>query len=116
MRSVPEAVEEAALIDGCSWLEVFLHVNLPLCAPALATLGIITFVGSWNDFTGPFVFLDSVRNYTLPVGIALYQSSYFTEYGLTLATSVLATAPLILVFILFQRKIVESMAATGLKD
>jgi len=116
MRSVPEAIEEAALIDGCSWPGVFLHVNLPLCAPALATLGIITFVGSWNDFTGPFVFLDSVRNYTLPVGIALYQSSYFTEYGLTLATSVMATAPLIVVFMLFQRKIVESMAATGLKD
>jgi len=116
MRSVPEAIEEAAMIDGCTPLGVFTHVNLPLCAPALATLGIFTFIGSWNDFTGPLIYMDSVRNYTLPVGIALYQSSYYTEYGLTLATSVLATAPLVFVFMLFQRKIVESMASTGLKD
>lgn len=116
MRAVPEAVEEAALIDGCSSLGLYLNVNLPLCAPAIATLGIFTFVGSWNDFTGPLIFMDSVRNYTLPVGIALYQSSYFTQYGLTLATSVLATSPLVFVFMLFQRQIVESMSSTGLKD
>ncbi len=116
MRSVPEAIEEAALMDGCSSLGVFQHVVLPLCAPAIATLGIFTFIGSWNDFMGPLIFMDSVRNYTLPVGIALYQTSYYTEYGLTLATSALATAPLIVVFMLFQRQIVDSMASTGLKD
>lgn len=116
MRSVPEAIEEAALLDGCTSMGLFLNVSLPLCAPAIATLGILAFVGSWNDFLGPLVFMDSARNYTLPVGIALYQSSYYTEYGLTLATSVLGTAPLILVFLLFQRQIVASMSATGLKD
>lgn len=116
MRALPEAIEEAALLDGCTSFGLFLHVSLPLCAPAVATLGIFTFIGSWNDFTGPLVFLDSIRNYTLPVGVALYQSSYYTEYGLTLATSVLATAPLVAVFLLFQRQIVESMASTGLKD
>ncbi len=116
MRAIPEAIEEAALIDGCSPLRLYLNVSLPLCAPAVATLGIFTFVGSWNDFLGPLVFMDSVRNYTLPVGIALYQSSYYTEYGLTLATSVLATTPLVLVFMAFQRQIVESMASVGLKD
>jgi multiple sugar transport system permease protein len=116
MKAVPEAIEEAALIDGCSPFGVFLHVSLPLCAPAIATLGIFTFIGSWNDFTGPLIYMDSVRNYTLPVGIALYQSSYYTEYGRTLATSVLATLPLILVFMAFQKKIVESMASTGLKE
>ncbi len=115
MRAVPRTIEEAALIDGCSKLGVFLHVNLPLCAPALATLGVFTFIGSWNDFVGPLIFLDSIRNYTLPVGIALYQSSYVTEYGLTLATSVLATAPLIVVFMVFQRQIIESMATSGMK-
>jgi multiple sugar transport system permease protein len=116
MRSVPEAVEEAALLDGCSLPGVFYHVSLPLCAPAIATLGILTFIGSWNDFVNPLIFMDSVRNYTLPVGIAMYQSSYYTEYGLTLAMGALATAPLILVFLAFQRQIVESMASTGLKD
>lgn len=116
MRAVPESVEEAARMDGCSSLGVFLHVNLPLCAPAMATLGVFTFIGSWNDFVSPLIFLDSVRNYTLPVGIALYQTSYYTEYGLTLATSVLATAPLVLVFAAFQRQIIESLAATGSKE
>ncbi|HWD38271.1 MAG TPA: carbohydrate ABC transporter permease [Fimbriimonas sp.] len=116
MKAVPEAIEEAALIDGCSSLGVFLNVCLPLCGPAIATLGILTFIGSWNDFLGPLVFMDSVRNYTLPVGIALYQTSYATQYGLTLATSVLATIPLVLVFLAFQRQIIESMASTGLKD
>lgn len=116
MRSTPEAIEEAAMLDGCSTLGLFLNVNLPLCAPAIATLGIFTFIGSWNDFLSPLVFMDSVRNYTLPVGIALYQTSYYTEYGLTLATSVLSTLPLILVFFVFQRQIIDSMASTGLKD
>jgi multiple sugar transport system permease protein len=116
MRAIPEAVEEAALIDGCSPMRLFLDISLPLCAPAIATLGIFTFVGSWNDFLSPLVFMDSIRNYTLPVGIALYQSSYYNEYGLTLATSVLATAPLVFVFLLFQRQIIESMASTGLKE
>ena len=58
-------------------------------SPALATLGIFTFIGSYNDFLGPLVFLDSVEKYTLPVGVALFQSSYITEYGLTLAASVI---------------------------
>lgn len=116
MRAVPASLEEAARIDGCSSLGVFFRVTLPLCGPALATLGIFTFIGSWNDFVGPLIFLDSVRNYTLPVGIALYQTSYYTEYGLTLATSVLATAPLVFVFMVFQRQIIESLAASGLKE
>lgn len=116
MRSIPRQIEEAALVDGCSPLGVYLHVNLPLCAPSLATLGVFTFIGSWNDFAGPLIFLDSVRNYTLPVGIALYQASYYTEYGLTLATSVMSAIPLIAVFMAFQKQIIESMAATGGKE
>lgn len=116
MRAIPASIEEAALIDGCTPFGVYLHVNLPLCAPSLATLGIFTFIGSWNDFVTPLIFLDSVRNYTLPVGIALYQSSYFTEYGLTLATSTLATMPLVIVFMIFQKQIIESMSSTGLKE
>lgn len=116
MKAVPESIEEAARMDGCSSFGVFIHVILPICTPAIATLGVFTFIGSWNDFVGPLIFLDSVRNYTLPVGIALYQTSYYTEYGLTLATSVLATAPLVLVFAVFQRQIIESLAASGGKE
>lgn len=116
MRAVPPAVEEAALIDGCTPAQVFGKVTLPLCSSAMATLGVLTFIGSWNDYVSPLVFMDSVRNYTLPVGIAMYQASYYTEYGRTLATSVLASIPLLLVFLIFQKQIVESMASSGLKD
>ncbi|MFZ4508414.1 MAG: carbohydrate ABC transporter permease [Fimbriimonas sp.] len=116
MEDMPLAIEEAALLDGCSPAQLFVHQTLPLCAPAISTLAVFTFIGSWNDFMGPLVFMDSVRNYTLPVGIALYQTSYYTEYGLTLATSVLAIAPLLFIFAIFQRQIVSSMAASGLKD
>ncbi|HWA82618.1 MAG TPA: carbohydrate ABC transporter permease, partial [Fimbriimonadaceae bacterium] len=116
MRAVPEAVEEAALIDGCSWFGVYHRITLPLCGPAIATLGILTFIGTWNDFLGPLVFMDSVRNYTLPVGIALYQGSYYNDYGRTLATSALSMTPLIVAFLLFQKKIIESMATAGMKD
>lgn len=114
--TIPRDLEDAAAIDGCSRLGIFWNVIVPLAKPALATLGIFTFIGAWNDFLGPLVFLDSVDKYTLPVGIALFQTSYYTEYGLTLAASVLCTLPLVIVFVLFQRHIVKGIALTGLKD
>lgn len=113
---IPKELEEAAFLDGCSRWGVFWRVVLPLSKPALATLGIFTFIGSWNDFLGPLVFLDSVDKYTLPVGIALFQTSYYAEYGLTLAASVLCTLPVVLAFLLFQRHIIQGIALTGLKD
>ena len=113
---IPKDLEEAAALDGCSRWGTFWNVVLPLSKPALATLGIFTFVGSWNDFLGPLVFLDSVDKYTLPVGIALFQTSYSSEYALTLSASVLCTLPVIVVFLLFQKHIIEGIALSGLKD
>lgn len=115
-RGVPRDLEEAAALDGCTRLGIFWTIVLPLSRPALATLGIFTFVGSWNDFLPPLVFLDSVDKYTLPVGVALFQTSYTAEYGLTLAASVLCTLPVILFFLLFQRQIIRGIALSGLKD
>jgi len=116
MRSLPPSAEEAAMLDGCNLGQVYWRVTLPLCGPALATLGVFTFIASWNDYITPLVFMEKINNYTLPVGIALFQSSYSTQYGLTLSTSLLATIPLLVVFIVFQRQIIESMSATGQKD
>lgn len=113
---IPKDLEEAAALDGCSRFGIFWRVVLPLSQPALATLGIFTFVGSWNDFLNPLVFIDSVDKYTLPMGIALFQSSYSSEYGLTLAASVLCTIPVLVAFLLFQRHIIQGIALTGLKD
>lgn len=113
---IPRDLEDASAIDGCSRLGIYWRIILPLSKPALATLGIFTFVGSWNDFLGPLIFLDSMEKYTLPVGIALFQTSYFDEYGLTLAASVICTLPVLVAFLLFQRHIIEGIALTGLKD
>lgn len=112
---IPRELEEAAEIDGATRLGIFWRVILPLSRPALATLGIFTFVGAWNDFLGPLVFLDSVDKYTLPVGIALFQTSYYAEYGLTLAASVICTLPVLVAFMVFQRYIIEGIALTGIK-
>jgi multiple sugar transport system permease protein len=114
--AIPREIEEAAMIDGCSRLRIFTQIVLPLSRPALATLGLLTFVASWNDFLGPLVFLDSAEKYTLPVGVAMFQSSYYIEYGLTLAASVVCTVPILVVFLAFQRHIIQGMAMSGLKE
>jgi len=115
-KAVPRDLEEAAAIDGCSLWGIFRHVILPNSWHALAALAIFTFIGSWNDFLGPLVYLDSVDHYTLPVGIAMFQSSYSNEYGLTLAASVICTLPVLAVFLLFQRQLVAGFALSGIKD
>ena len=114
--SVPKELEEAAELDGCSRLGIFWHVVLPLARPALATLGIFTFIGSWNDFLGPLIYLDSGEKYTLPVGVAIFQTSYYTEYALTLAASVICTLPVLIVFLVFQRHIIQGVSMAGTKD
>jgi multiple sugar transport system permease protein len=113
---IPKDLEDAAAIDGCTRLGIYARIVLPLSRPALATLGIFVFIASWNDFLGPLVFLESVDKYTLPVGIALFQTSYMIEYGLTLAASVICTLPVLVVFLLFQRHIIEGISLTGLKE
>lgn len=115
-KAVPRELEEAAALDGCTRLGIWWHVMLPLSRPALAVLGIFTFIGSWNDFVGPLVFLESADRYTLPVGIALFQSSYSSEYGLTFAASVICTLPMIVVFLLFSRQIIRGLSAGAVKE
>jgi multiple sugar transport system permease protein len=115
-KAIPKELEEAAMLDGCGPWGIYWHVMLPLSKPALATLAILTFIASWNDFLGPLVFLESVERYTLPVGVALFQGSYANEYGLTLAASVVCTTPILVIFLLFSRHIIRGMAMSGLKE
>jgi multiple sugar transport system permease protein len=114
--SIPRELEESAAIDGASRLRIYWEIILPLSKPALATLGIFVFIHSWNDFLGPLVFLDSLSKYTLPVGLALFQTSYYAEYGLTIAASVISTLPVLVVFLLFQRHIIKGISLTGMKE
>ena len=115
-KGVPRELEEAAMLDGAGRLRVFWHVMVPLSRPVLATLAIFTFIGVWNDFIGPLIFLDSLDKYTLPVGIALFQSSYANEYGLTMATSLVCTLPVLIVFLAFNKLIIRGIASGALKE
>lgn len=115
-RTIPDDLEAAAEIDGCGAWGRFIHVALPHARSALVALGIITFIGTWNDFLGPLVFLDSIQKYTLPVGLALFQSSYANDYGLLFAASVVSSLPLLVVFAFFQAQIVRGISFTGMKE
>jgi len=115
-KNLPRDLEDAAAIDGCSRLGIYWHVALPLSKSAMAALAIFTFTGSWNDFMGPLVFLESLDRFTLPVGIALFQSSYSIEYDLVFAVCVICTLPLLIVFLIFQKHIVKGISLSGLKE
>lgn len=115
-KSIPKELEEAAQIDGCGSWGRFIHIALPHAKSAMTALGIITFIGSWNDFLGPLVFLDSVERYTMPLGLALFQSSYAMDYGLLFAASVISSLPLLVIFIFFQKHIIKGISFTGMKD
>lgn len=113
---IPRELDEAAAIDGCSPLGIYFRIILPLAKPALATLAIFTFIGTWNDFVGPLIYLDSNDRLTMPVGIALFQTSYYNDYGITLAASVLCTLPVLILFFFFQKALVRGIAMSGIKE
>ncbi len=116
MMGIPDELIEAARIDGAGELRLFLRVVMPLCGPPLATLGILTFLGSWNNFLWPLVAAQSQKMYTLPVALSLYSTGQnATNYGLLLAGSVLVIAPIVLLFVLLQRFFIQSVATAGIK-
>lgn len=116
ISGLPADLLDAGRVDGAGELGIFGRIILPLCGPALATLGILTFLGSWNNFLWPLVVAQTEKNYTLPVALALYSTGQNnTQYGLLLAGACVVVLPLTLVFLLFQRHFVEGIATTGIK-
>lgn len=114
-ESLPRELEEAAYIDGANRLQTFFYIALPLSKPALATLGIITFLGSWNDFLWPLLILRDRDLLTLPPGLRTLQGAYTSEYGQMMAGAVITSIPVLLLYILLQRYVVESVQTAGLK-
>ncbi len=113
---LPDELIQAARVDGAGELTIFARVIMPLCGPALATLGVLTFLTSWNNFLWPLVVATSEDKYTLPVALALYAvGQNATEYGLLLAGSVVVVVPVLAVFLLLQRYVVQGIAMTGIK-
>ncbi|MGY0064159.1 carbohydrate ABC transporter permease [Streptomyces sp. LZ34] len=116
IRDIPDALVEAARLDGAGESRIFLRVILPLTRPALATLAILTFLAQWNNFLWPLVIAQTEDHYTLPVALALFSvGANGTNYGLLLAGAVTVVAPIILLFLFLQRHFVQGIANTGIK-
>lgn len=113
-QAVPDELIEAARIDGATMIRTFWTVGVPAARPAAAMLFLFTFVGAWNNFFWPFIVLDR-QNPTLPVALSLLQSNYFVDYSIVLAGVVLATIPLLLLFIFAGRQLVSGIMAGAVK-
>jgi multiple sugar transport system permease protein len=115
MMSIPDELLQAARIDGAGEFRIFWQVVLPLCVPALAAQAIFTFQGAWEDFFWPLIIMSDPDKLTAPVGLALFVVQNRTSWNLLFAGSVIATIPMILVFMFFQRQFVQGIAVTGVK-
>ena len=116
MMTIPDDLIEASKIDGCSEFRIYWSVVLPLCKPVLATLGIFTFMGSWNDFLLPLIVMMGEDRYTLPVALANLNSQNATKFGLLMAGAVVVVIPVILIFAFAQKYVIRGIATTGLKE
>jgi len=115
MRTIPVELEDAAKIDGCGFFGVYWRIMLPLLKPALAAVAIFTFMGTWNNFMGPLIFLNDQRLYPLALGLFDFQSQHGSEYGMLMAASTMMTLPVIAMFFLAQRQFIQGVTLTGLK-
>jgi multiple sugar transport system permease protein len=113
--SIPKDLVEAARMDGCSELGIYWRIVLPLLKPALGTLGLITFIASWNNFIGPLIVMRSPEMYTLPLALRSLQSPVNTEWGALMTGSAIATLPLVVLFILSSRQLISGLTAGAVK-
>lgn len=113
--TIPDALVEAAKIDGASHINIFVRIIMPLSKPVTATLIILSFRFFWNDFFGPLIYLTSEHLKTLPLGLADFASEYYTYYGPQMAAAVIAIIPVMVVFLMGQRYIVQGVVSSGIK-
>jgi ABC-type glycerol-3-phosphate transport system permease component len=115
MQTIPEELEHAARIDGCTDFGVFWRIIMPLSAPALATLSIVVFTSQWNNLVWPLVVLNDKDLYTLPLGLALLRGEFQVNYGITSAAAFLSVVPLLIVFLFLQRYFLEGLTVGAVK-
>jgi multiple sugar transport system permease protein len=115
MQQIPQELEEAAILDGASYWGRFRYVVLPLSTNAITALAILVFLGHYNDLLWPFITMNTLEHYTLPVGLQILNSSYAgQDRPLVLAAAVFATIPIVVFYIIFQRQIIKGVAMTGM--
>lgn len=113
--SVPKDLIEAARLDGCGEFGIYWRIVLPLLKPALGTLGLVTFIASWNNFIGPLIVMRSADNYTLPLALRSLQSPVNTEWGALMTGSAIATLPLLVLFVLCSRQLIAGLTSGAVK-
>lgn len=113
--TIPGELSDAARIDGASELGIFRMVILPLSRPVLAVVALFQFLGSWNDFLGPLIYLQSNDKYTLAIGLQMYRTTNYVEWELLMAASTLVVIPILVLFFFAQRTFIEGIAITGIK-
>lgn len=114
-QGVPKELEEAAKMDGCSELGIWWYVMIPAIKPALVTLAIFVFIGSWSDFLWPLIVLDRPEYFTLPLGVAALASSLDLNWRLIAAGSIISILPILLLFVFLQRYIIPTATGSGVK-
>ncbi len=116
MHQVPSSLMESARIDGCGEFKIFNKIALPLVTPAMAALGIVLFLSAWDDYLWPFLVLNNEKLFTLTVGLSKYAFKHYTvDYGPVIAGSVISILPVIIVYLIFQKNIVQGISLAGLK-
>lgn len=115
MTTIPMDLLEAARLDGAGELRIFFQLMVPIVKPVFAVQGILTFIGAWNSFLWPLIIANDERLYTLSVGLSLLKGQYGTEFGLQMAGAAFMVVPIIIIFIFFQKHIIEGYTISGIK-
>ncbi len=115
-RGIPRELDEAAYMDGCSTFQIYWKIMLPLSLPVLTTAAIFTFIFTWDDFFGPLIYLNQMQNYTVTLALRSFvDSTAESDWGGLFAMSILSLVPIFLIFLFFQRFLIEGIATTGMK-
>lgn len=115
LKSLPRSLEEAALIEGCSWPRIFFQIIFPLSKPGLATIGTLAFLNCWNEFLYASILIADPLKKTLSLGIAAMKGQYFTDYGIMCAGLAITIVPIAIFYIIFQEQVIRGMAAGAVK-
>ena len=114
--TIPQSLDDASRIDGCNPFMIFFRIFLPMAGPTLATLGIFCFMGNWNDYFTPLIYIADERLFTLPLGLANMQGLYSTNWPVLMAACTITVIPVLIVFLAAQNAFVKGIVLTGLKD
>ena len=113
--TLPREYDEAAIVDGAGYFRIYTHIMLPLIRPAFVAVAMFTFINNWNDFMTPLIYLSNERMFTMSMGLRVFQGMYNTNYGYMMAATVVSTLPVLFVFLIGQKYIVEGVVMSGIK-